>query len=414
VRIPPPVHVGAVADQKRWIDTVGPLVAFLEVSTDLFGYGSGVYERPSTPGAGAEGGHYVLVVGYDDAQGCWIVKNSWGTGWGEDGFACIGYGECEIDRHAKIGVRGTDPDPWTKRRQSAGGLLESGYGRLHRNFELVFGEGAGIRHYWRDNDVAGHPWKIGQKVGTDLGGPPALIESTYDRNLEVIYPTDTRRLRHWWRDQVYTWHPGPVFGPTDTAGAPGMIQANYGAPGNLEVVVRTNDGSLNHWWRDGTGWHDGGRFGSQIAFSGGTLVQSHYGTRGNFELVAVLEDGRMQHWWRNNDRTRTWIPGATFGVEVRSSPVMIEASFGQKDENAVGNFELLVAVDGRVEHWWRENGGSRAWQHSATFGTGVERVCGLLQGSYGFDLEAVVVRYDGGLRHYWRHGGAWETGRVLP
>ena len=43
------------------------------------------------------GGHCVCIIGYDDAQKCWIAKNSWGKGWGEQGFFRIGYGECGID-----------------------------------------------------------------------------------------------------------------------------------------------------------------------------------------------------------------------------------------------------------------------------------------------------------------------------
>jgi hypothetical protein len=35
----------------------------------------------------------VSCVGYDDNQGCWICKNSWGTGWGESGFFQIAYGQ---------------------------------------------------------------------------------------------------------------------------------------------------------------------------------------------------------------------------------------------------------------------------------------------------------------------------------
>lgn len=42
----------------------------------------------------------MVVVGYDDTQGYWIVKNNWGLDWGEDGYVRLGYstppGQCGI------------------------------------------------------------------------------------------------------------------------------------------------------------------------------------------------------------------------------------------------------------------------------------------------------------------------------
>ena len=38
------------------------------------------------------GGHGVLVVGYDDANGWWIVRNQWGQGWGAAGYCFQRYG----------------------------------------------------------------------------------------------------------------------------------------------------------------------------------------------------------------------------------------------------------------------------------------------------------------------------------
>lgn len=41
--------------------------------------------------------HSIVAVGYDDAGGYWIAKNSYGTGFGDDGYFKIGYGECGVE-----------------------------------------------------------------------------------------------------------------------------------------------------------------------------------------------------------------------------------------------------------------------------------------------------------------------------
>lgn len=38
------------------------------------------------PGEGVLGGHAVMAVGYDVARQVYIVRNSWGTGWGDKGY----------------------------------------------------------------------------------------------------------------------------------------------------------------------------------------------------------------------------------------------------------------------------------------------------------------------------------------
>lgn len=37
------------------------------------------------------GGHAILVMGYDDSIGCFIVRNSWGTKWGDKGYFYMPY-----------------------------------------------------------------------------------------------------------------------------------------------------------------------------------------------------------------------------------------------------------------------------------------------------------------------------------
>jgi len=44
-----------------------------------------------SPGEKAVGGHAVVAVGYDDSQNWFIVRNSWGTGWGMKGYFTLPY-----------------------------------------------------------------------------------------------------------------------------------------------------------------------------------------------------------------------------------------------------------------------------------------------------------------------------------
>ncbi len=79
---------------KNALIQFGPLTAGMVVYSDFNGYNGGVYEHPGSDPDPMN--HVVVIVGYDDAQNCWICKNSWGTNWGEDGWFKITYGDCKI------------------------------------------------------------------------------------------------------------------------------------------------------------------------------------------------------------------------------------------------------------------------------------------------------------------------------
>lgn len=51
---------------------------------------TGILEMPH-PGERCMGGHAVMCVGYDDARKAFLVRNSWGAGWGEKGYFWMPY-----------------------------------------------------------------------------------------------------------------------------------------------------------------------------------------------------------------------------------------------------------------------------------------------------------------------------------
>jgi hypothetical protein len=66
-----------------------------DVYSDFYYYEGGVYEHVWGE---YEGGHAVVLVGYDDIEHAWILKNSWNTYWGEDGYFKVLWGDSGIGR----------------------------------------------------------------------------------------------------------------------------------------------------------------------------------------------------------------------------------------------------------------------------------------------------------------------------
>lgn len=71
------------------------LTTAFDVYTDFYYYAGGVYEHVWGE---YEGGHAVVLVGYDDIDHAWILKNSWDTSWGEDGYFRILWGDSGVGR----------------------------------------------------------------------------------------------------------------------------------------------------------------------------------------------------------------------------------------------------------------------------------------------------------------------------
>lgn len=66
----------------------GPVVTTIMVFEDFMSYGSGIYKHTTGKFLG---GHAISIIGYDDASRSFIIRNSWGPEWGENGFGRVSY-----------------------------------------------------------------------------------------------------------------------------------------------------------------------------------------------------------------------------------------------------------------------------------------------------------------------------------
>lgn len=83
-----PSSWGGSASKVKAALKKGPLVTTMTVYEDFLVYSSGIYKSVSKK---AVGGHAVSLVGFNDEGRYWIVRNSWGTDWGEGGFIRVSY-----------------------------------------------------------------------------------------------------------------------------------------------------------------------------------------------------------------------------------------------------------------------------------------------------------------------------------
>ncbi len=99
---------------KRAIRWNGPVTVMFYVANDFFSYSDGIYTNPA-PSTCISGGvkHALLVIGFGTEGGVdyWLVQNSWGTGWGQQGYAKIQRGKnvCGIASCATVPINIVDP-----------------------------------------------------------------------------------------------------------------------------------------------------------------------------------------------------------------------------------------------------------------------------------------------------------------
>ena len=96
-------------EMKEFLYETSPLIVGLN-GNPLQTYSGGIIDKTSSECPSSELNHVGILVGYghDDASGkdYWIVKNSWGEKWGENGYFRIkrGSGTCGINTYVMTGT----------------------------------------------------------------------------------------------------------------------------------------------------------------------------------------------------------------------------------------------------------------------------------------------------------------------
>lgn len=80
---------------KQKLDAGKAFSCTMMIYQSFMNYVSGVYHKLANDPF--MGGHMMAIVGYDDSKSAWLVRNSWGTGWGMLGYIWVGYKECGIE-----------------------------------------------------------------------------------------------------------------------------------------------------------------------------------------------------------------------------------------------------------------------------------------------------------------------------
>jgi len=88
----------------------GPVITTLNVYSDFVLYKSGVYKHVD---GDALGGHAVSIVGYNDVDRYWIIRNSWAADWGENGFAMVSYDD----------ISGVGAEGWSMQIPDSSGVV---------------------------------------------------------------------------------------------------------------------------------------------------------------------------------------------------------------------------------------------------------------------------------------------------
>lgn len=365
-----------VIDRKNHLTNVGPCSAVLHIYNDFFSYGGGIYHHVNGDDMGL---HCVEIIGYSEAEQCWICKNSWGAGWGVGGFFKIAYGEAGIDTEfpfwTATGVVLPVVHGW-KGWENLGGQITSrpqavSWGN-NRIDVVARGLDSAVWHRWWD----GNAWLGWESLGGLIHGAPTICSWASGR-LDVFAVGLNHHLYH-------KWYQGGWSSWEDLGG---MLSSEPAAvswgPNRIDVFARGMDMAMWHLWWDGAGWHGwenlGGGLSSAPAVSSWSANRLDCFVRGN--------DMHLWHKWWNGS---VWSGWEDLGGVLSDSPAAV----------SWGSNRIDVFYPGQNSHMWHKWWDGTKWNGEEDLGGTLSSAVGVSSWATG-RLDCFVEGTDSAMYHKW-------------
>ncbi|WP_394823871.1 C1 family peptidase [Pendulispora albinea] len=365
-----------VVDRKNYLTNVGPCCAVMHVFNDFFSYASGVYHHVN----GADMGlHCVQVIGYSEAESCWICKNSWGSSWGNGGYFKIAYGEAGIDTEFPFwtaqGVVLPSGRGW-QGWENLGGQITSKPSAVswgpNRIDVVARGLDSAVWHRWWD----GSAWRGWESLGGQIQGAPAICAWASGR-LDIFAVGLDHRLYH-------KWYQGGWSGWESLGGTLSSDPAAVSwGPNRIDVFAKGMDQAMWHLWWDGTGWHGWESLGGGL--SSAPAVSSWSANR--LDTFVRGCDMHLWHKWWDGSRWSNW---EDLGGVLSDGP----------GAESWGPNRIDVFYPGQNSHMWHKWWDGSRWSGEEDLGGTLSSGVGTSSWAEG-RLDCFVEGTDSAMYHKW-------------
>lgn len=146
--IPPNSKIFGLTKTDDMLDEKFTLTSGTPTTLETFSTNVSYLPKNFSSATSGFGGHLMLLIGWDDARNAWLVKNSWGTGWGNEGYCWIKYRSNFIcsRRLAPCWVTPALPDffttaVWRKENQKEMQVYDWNYENFKRKYDDLWSQG---------------------------------------------------------------------------------------------------------------------------------------------------------------------------------------------------------------------------------------------------------------------------------